>query len=158
MARVGALARARFAVGVACVAVAAGLLLGEVPRETRSADETLAFYAYVTTAQDRLLTTGDALDIPRFLQVAALQKIPRNADYALLIPATQERAARKGIGQITYDSLAPWFRYLMLPAEPTSRAGARYVICWRCDMAAWGRRVVWVWREDSRMGIGRVRR
>jgi len=158
MPRVVALARARFAVGVACVALAAGLLLVEVPKEARSSDGTLEFYAYVKTAQERLLTTGDGLDIPLLLQVAALEKIPSDSDYALLVPATQELAARHGIGQITYDSVAPWFLYLMLPAEPTSPARARYVICWRCDMAAWSRRVVWVWREDSSMGIGRVRR
>ena len=73
-------------------------------------------------------------------------------------PNTGQNVQASTSSQITYDSVAPWFLYLMLPAEPTSPARARYVICWRCDMAAWSRRVVWVWREDSSMGIGRVRR
>ena len=157
MPRVVALARARFAVGVACVAVAAALFVYELPREARSSDRAVHFYAYVTTAQTRLLTTGDGLGMPLFLQIAALRKIPRGSDYALLVPPTAELARRAGIGEITYQTVAPWFRYLLLPLEPTSPARARYVICWRCDMAAWGRRVVWIWREQSRMGIGRVR-
>jgi len=152
-----ALARARVAVGVACVAVTAGLLGYEVPREAHSSDGAVRFYAYIKGSEGRVLTTGDALDIPFLLQVAALEKIPRGSDYALVVPATEQLAARDGIGQITYETVAPWFRFLLLPVEPTSPARARYVICWGCDMAAWSRRVVWVWREHSRMGIGRVR-
>jgi hypothetical protein len=150
--------RARFLVGVVCVAVAASLAIRDVPRTLASSDARLRSYAYLTGAQDRLLTTGDGLGIPRALQVAALTEIPPRSPYAFLFVSSQEAANRRGIAPITYETVAPWLRYLLLPSEPVSPGQARYVICWLCETSRWQHRVVWLWRADPGMAVGRVTR
>lgn len=151
-----ALGWARFVVGVGCVVVAVGLLFRDVPRQARGAEEELKAYAYITSPQTRLLTTGDALDIPYALQVEALTLIPRSSGYAVLLPATLAQATRDGMNPITYMTVAPWLRYLLLPSVPISPAHARYVVCWECDIGTLRRRVRWLWQAAPGMAIGEV--
>jgi hypothetical protein len=146
--------RLRFAVGFACVAAAIGYLVWGVPHEAKQASAAVGFYAYIKTPETRLLTTGDSLDIPYGLQAEALSAIPASADYAVVLPDSQTRAGAVGINPITYETVVPWLRYLLLPAELSSMREARYIVCWECDRAVWNRRVRWLWTAEPGMAIG----
>lgn len=148
--------RARFGIGLGCVLVAAALFVLHAPRAIRTMNATVRADAYITNPLGRELTSGDALGIPFDLQQHALQLIPGGASYALLLPADQDAAARYGISPITFATVGPFLRYLLLPAWPASRGDARYVICWRCDTKPLLGRVSWLWRDGQGEAIGRA--
>jgi hypothetical protein len=148
--------RARFAIGAGCVAVAAALLLLHVPRAVRTMDAT-ARDDTGFSVEYRELRTGDVLGLPYDLQDEALQLIPKDADYALLLPPDADSAAAYGINTITYATAAPYLLYLLLPARPADPGVARYVICWHCDAKPWDGRTTWLWQQtDEGEAIGRV--
>ena len=131
------LGRVRFAIGVGCVIVAVGALVLYVPRTVRSMNDTAR--ASPKGVEYRSLYTGDTLGIPFTLQSEAISLIPPHARYALLLPASQDTAAATyGIGEITYVTVLPWLRYLLLPALPVENPKqAQYIICWGCNTAPW---------------------
>jgi len=149
------LGRLRLLVGIVCAAWACFMLVENAPKTVRGLDGSITYYSYIRDPLTRLLTTGDMLDIPRDLQVAALTDIPPRSTYVLLLPATAAAASRVGIGDITFVSTGPFLTYLLLPSEPVPSGRARYVICWECDMTAL-RGVRWLWRPSQTEGIGRM--
>jgi hypothetical protein len=138
------------------VAVAAALLVVHVPRVVTSFDEQVTADAYITNFQTRLTTTGDALGIPNALQVEAVALIPKDSTYVLAIPGNAQVAGSDGISSLTYETVGPFLRYLLLPAQPGVAAEAGYVICYGCDMARWSRHAHWLWDQGDE-AIGRLR-
>ncbi len=156
MTRPGLADRVRFGIGATCVAVAAALFAVHVPRTIRSMNGTVRYLSYLKTPSDRVFTTGDSLDIPLELQVEALALIPQGSDYALLLPPDEQTAGTDGIGSITYATVGPFLRYLLLPAVPADPAEAHYVICWHCDTSALDGHTTWLWKGDQGDAIGRA--
>jgi hypothetical protein len=117
----------------------------------------VAGYASLHTAEDRLLTTGAIQGVPRGLQSEALALIPPRSDYAVLLPATLDAAAAYGINSITYATAVPFLRYLLLPSWPVDPGQARYVICFGCDTGPWDQRTTWLWKDSHGDSIGKVR-
>jgi hypothetical protein len=153
------LAWVRLALGGGCVATAVVVAAVYVPRTVQGFDDSVRADAYITSAEERVITSGDSLGIPFELQVEAIRLIPRRSSYAVLLPATPQLAAdRYGISLLTYQVTPPWFEYLLLPAEPVGEATrARYVLCWGCDRPTWDRRTTWLWDNRHGEAIGRVR-
>lgn len=151
--------RVRLAIGAACVLAAAWLFATRVPQAVRSMNASVRSDAYVENdPTERVLTSGDILGIPFRLQLEALTLIPKRSDYALLLPPSEQDGAPYGIAPITYATVGPFLRYLLLPALPVSPSVAHYVICWGCDTAPWDHRTTWLWNNDQGQAIGRVRR
>jgi hypothetical protein len=151
------LARARLAIGVACVGFAAVLFALHLPSAIRSMNTTVQGYAPLHTAQDRLLTSGAIQGVPRDLQSEALALIPPRSDYAVLLPASVDAAAAYGINSTTYATAVPFLRYLLLPSWPVDAPRARYVICFGCNTAPWDGRTTWLWTDGHGSSIGKVR-
>jgi hypothetical protein len=152
------MSRARFAIGVVCVLAAAALLILKVPRTIGNLDSSVRGNAYITDPIGRSLTEGDMLGISRDLQLQAIAKIPRGSAYAVLLPSDQQLASSGyGIEPVTYETLAPWLNYLLLPSRQVSPKDARYVICWGCDTTPWDHRTTWLFDNDQGVAIGRVR-
>ena len=150
--------RLRLALGVACVIAGAVTLVSHVPRTVRSMNATERSDV-LTSALDRLIKTGDTLDIPSDLQTHALAAIPPGSEYALLLPPTVTPAAEKsyGMDQFAHDVVGAWLRYLLLPSRPVADPGqARYIVCWGCDTTPWDGHTDWLWRNDKGAAIGRV--
>jgi hypothetical protein len=151
---------ARFALGGACVATAVVIAAVHVPRVVHALNAGVLADAYITSAEQRVITSGDSLGISADLQTEAVRLIPRRSTYALVLPSDpQVAAARYGIQPITYGVLPPWFEYLLLPAAPVGDpTQAQYILCWGCDRAFWNRRTRWLWDNRQGQSIGRVRR
>lgn len=149
-------ARWRLAVGVACVASAAIIVVEHAGSTVSSLDGQLTTDAYIHDSLTRVVTTGDGLGIPYALQVAALEDIPSGSSYALLLPASQAVANVYGIDALAFGTAPAWFTYLLLPDEPAAASAARYVICWGCDTAPWDPHTDWLW-EGQGEAVGRVR-
>jgi hypothetical protein len=158
MSRGSLLAWARLALGGACVATAVVLAAVYVPRAVNGMNAGVLADAYITSAQQRVITSGDILGISADLQTKAIQLIPRRSTYALVLPAEMQLAADKyGISALTYEVLPTWFQYLLLPAEPVSDpTQAHYIVCWGCDRAFWDPRTKWLWDNREGQSIGRV--
>jgi hypothetical protein len=140
------------------VLAAAGVFALKIPQAIESLNRSVRGDAYITDPVGRELTSGDSLGLPRDLQIAAMSDIPKNSDYALLLPPTVAAAATYGINSIAFDVALPWLRYLLLPARPTTPEQAHYVICWGCNTDPWDHRTTWLWRNDQGQAVGRVRR
>jgi hypothetical protein len=146
------------AVGVICVVLAAAMFALKTPQAIRSMNTTVRNDAYITDSLGRVLTGGASLGVPNGVQVAALSEIPRNSDYAVLLPPTVEAAAAYGINSIAYAVTVPYLQYLLLPARLTTPDQAHFIICWGCDTAPWDHRTTWLWKNDQGQAIGEVRR
>ena len=149
---------ARFALGGACVATAIVIAAVHVPGTVTGMNAGVLADTYITSAQQRVITSGDSLGISADLQTRAIRLIPRRSTYALVLPADMQLAADKyGIGSLTYGVLPAWFQYLLLPAElvgdPTK---AQYILCWGCDRTFWDPRTKWLWDNKAGQSIGRV--
>ncbi len=135
--------------------VAVGLLVLHVPRVVRTMNT--AARTAPNTQEYRLIETGDTLDIPYELSYQALTLIPPRATWALLLPNQEIASDSYGIGAITYETVFPWLRYLLLPARPVADvAKPHYVICWGCNTAPWDHHTTWLWRGEDGAAIGRV--
>jgi hypothetical protein len=145
----------RYAIGVACVAVAAAILVVHVPRVVTSFDGQVVADAYITNGLTRLTTTGDALGIPNTLQVEALALIPKGSTYILALSPSAQAAGSAGISSLTYETVAPFLQYLLLPSQPATVSDAGYVICYGCDMDSWSRHARWLWDAGDE-AIGRL--
>jgi hypothetical protein len=149
---------ARFGIGSGCLLTAAVLFAVHAPHTVRSLNANVRDDAYITSPLQRVLTSGDIQGLPYELQHQALMLIPGNADYALVLPSTEEAAGPYGINSITFYTAGPFLRYLLLPARPAPPEEAHYVICWHCDRKSWDARTTWLWQGDPGEAIGRVRR
>ena len=152
------LAHIRLGIGIACVLVTVAAFAVKVPAAIREFNSAVRGDAYIKDQLGRVLTSGDSLGLPYGLQAEALQLIPPDSDYAVLLPATPEAAAPYGMNSLTYVLVEPFLRYLLLPARPAPPEDAHYVICWGCDTSPWDHRTTWLWKNDQGQAIGRVRR
>ena len=150
---------ARMTVGCACAATAVVVAAVHVPRAVQAMNSGVRAEAYITSAQERVLTSGDSLGISFDLQREAMRLIPRRSTYALVLPSDPQLAAsRYGIEPLTYGVLPAWFQYLLVPAEQVGDSTrARYVVCWGCDRAFWNPRLKWLWDNKQGQSIGRLR-
>lgn len=151
---------ARFALGGACVATAVVLAAIHVPRTVNALNASVLVNAYITSPEQRVITSGDSLGIPADLQIEAIQLIPKRSTYSLVLPANMQLAADKyGIQALTYGVTPAWFEYLLLPAQPVGRpTPGQYILCWHCDRAFWDPRTRWLWDNKQGQSIGRVLR
>jgi hypothetical protein len=137
-------------VGLWCLAAAAVALATHLPGAVNALDGQVSSFGYIASPSDRLLTSGDALGIPRQLQAAALADVPPSARYAVLLPTTPQLAGAAGISSLAYETVGAWLRYLLLPAVPvTTPAVGQYVVCWGCDMRLWDTRTRWLWQSPG---------
>jgi hypothetical protein len=144
--------------GVACVVAAVALFVVEVPETVRALDASLKGVSYIKDPVNRSLTSGDMLGIPRDLQTGALSKIPAGSKYALLLPGDEQSASTDyGIAPVTYETVAPWLNYLLLPSRQVPPEQARYIICWGCDTSPWDHHTTWLFGNSRGVAIGRVR-
>jgi len=157
-ARAGLASWIRFGLGVAGVVVASLSFVLHVPGAVRRLDSTVSADAYITDPLGRELTSGDILGIPSELQREALQLIPKDSDYVLMLPPDPESAAKSGMATITWMTVGPFLHYLLLPARPVDSTVAHYVICWHCDTTPWDGITTWLWKTDEGEAIGRVTR
>ena len=94
----------------------------------------------------REIAAADSLNIDDGFAVAALQQVAPGATYAVVLPGPQAVADGR-LSEITYDGVAPYLRYLLLPRLPVTPAAAQYVLCYACDRSFRG--VRWIWRGDA---------
>ena len=94
--------RLRLAVGVLCLAVAAVLFVTKVPHTYSRESNAVRANSYITSPLDRLLTTGDTLNISRGLQagheVRPVERGPRTLGQPRDAPAAPALTDRRPMG------------------------------------------------------------
>ena len=142
--------------GAGCLFVAVWTLVAKLPLTVQAANRSTAFYGYITSSTSRYFTTGDTLDIPLSLQLAAVRLIPPRTRFAVAVPATTRAAAAEGVNPVTEEVIGAWLQYLLVPAQIVPDGEAEYVICYGCSASAWAHHVRWLWSDGHTQAIGEV--
>jgi hypothetical protein len=111
------------------------------------------------TGVGRMLAAADSLDIDNSFVVAANDTVPPNATYAVALPSRAAITAGT-INEVTYDGVAPFMRYLLLPRRPAPLESAQYVLCYGCALHGSKFRWLWTGGADAKISgekIGRRR-
>ncbi len=62
-----------------------------------------------------------------------------------------------GIQPVTFEVVARYLFYELLPSVPASSATAQYILCWGCNTAPWDHRTTWLYTDTQGVAIGKVR-
>lgn len=90
----------------------------------------------------RTFAAADSLDIDNTFVAAASDTLPRGATYAVALPPP-DAVADGRMSEITYDAVAPFMRYLLLPDRQVALARAQYVLCYGCSLSETRFRPLW---------------
>ena len=152
--------------GLLCVVVSLGVLLYQGPRTWNALDRNANENSW-RNKLDRLVAPGGFTGIDKQFQEHALLLVPKDATFTVVPPPSPEVAEKDySMNAITQEGLAPWLRYLLMPARETDPGSARYVLCYGCDTRPWDAVTTWLWISDRGQStsvrqhglkIGRVR-
>lgn len=106
------------------------------------------------------LAGADSLGIDNPFVAAAVDTLPTNAGFAVLLPASSAVAQQNyGIAGLTYQALPEFMREVLLPRLPTATPGkGDYVLCYDCDTSPWDARTHWLWTDSKGHAIGLVQK
>jgi hypothetical protein len=89
---------------------------------------------------DREIAGGNALVADQAAVYAARGLIPSDATYHVAVAPDY-----KGESELTQGHVASYYRYFLIPRRPVE-GGAPWVICYGCDLTAYGPDAEVVWR------------
>jgi hypothetical protein len=144
-------------VAVALVVAAAVVLVIRLPGAFRSFDQR----ATANNGQSeigRQIAGADAEDIDNEFLVQALQLLPQDATYAILLPQTPQIAATYHISEPTYNALPGFVLNALLPRRQVDANAARYILCYACNTDPYDPRMKRLWQNDQGLVIGELTR
>jgi hypothetical protein len=137
-------------VGVAfLVAVAAVAVVLAYPGVLRKADREASGSSALSYA-DREIAGGNALVDDQLAVYAARGLIPEDATYHVDVSPDYE-----GDSDLTQGHVAGYYRYFLMPRRPAE--DGPWIICYGCDLTAYGAGTEVVWQGDENISIARVR-
>jgi hypothetical protein len=95
---------------------------------------------------DREFGAGNALGADKEALYEARAWIPADESYRIVA----------GTGVAGADDIRMYARFFLIPRRPDP--GARWVVCYACDLSSLGDGVQIVWQNDSGFAIGRLPR
>lgn len=134
-------AAALVAIAVVAMVVAYPAMLREVGSEA-SASGSLSF-------SDREIAGGNGIVVDQSVVYAARAIIPEDESYHVAIAPDYA-----GGGDLTRDHAASYYRYFLMPRRPVQ--GARWIICYGCDVTEYGARAEVLWKGGEDISIVRV--
>ena len=139
------------------VVVAAVATLVRLPVTISNLDQRASFNANHSDALYRATAGADAEGIDNTFLAEALQLVPANATYAVVVSQTPAIAQTYGISAATYDALGAFVRNVMLPRRPADPAKAQYVLCYACDTDPFDKRgMKRLWQNGKGLVIGEL--
>ena len=98
---------------------------------------------------DREIAGGNSVIVDQVAAYEARALIPPGAAYRVV---TGSRLTEKT--ELTERFVGDWFRYFLMRRRP--RSGARWVICYGCDVSALGGSYAVRWQDGKGISIGKV--
>jgi hypothetical protein len=139
-----------FRIGVVfLVAVTAVAVLLAYPGIVRDSDRGSSSNSSLSFA-DRDVAGGNALVADQAAVYEARGRIPENASYHVSVADDYE-----GGTELTVPFVASFYRYFLMPRRQAE--DAPWVICYGCDLDAYGSRADVVWESPEGIAIARVR-
>jgi len=130
---------------VATAVVAVVIRFPTVVRDSdRDADRNSAL-----SYSDREIAGGNGLVADQTAVYAARTLIPADATYHVAVSPDYE-----GGIDLTRDNVAGYYRYFLLPRRPAEEAP--WIVCYGCDVAAYGPGAEVIWQGDEDISIVRV--
>lgn len=129
------------AVAVVAVVVAYPGLVGDSDREA-SGNNALSF-------ADREIAGGNDIVADQVAVYAARALIPEDESYHVAVSPEYD-----GGSDLTQGHVASYYRYFLIPRRPVE--GARWIVCYGCDLGAYGADAEVVWRGDEEISIVRL--
>jgi len=99
---------------------------------------------------DRDIAGGNSIIVDQNAAYEARAVIPRGSTYRVVTGG-----AVRGATALTPPFVDAWFRSFLLPRRPA--AGARWIVCYACDVAKLGGTFGVRWHDDKGISIGRLR-
>jgi hypothetical protein len=116
-------------------------MLPEVGREA-TRNDSLSFL-------DREIAGGNSVVADQAAVYAARALIPVDQTYHVAVSPSYA-----GGSDLTREHVAGYYRYFLMPRRPAE--GAPWVVCYGCDLEAYGAAAQVVWRGDEDISIVRV--
>jgi hypothetical protein len=89
----------------------------------------------------------------------AIHLLPRNAQFAAVVPDPNQAATTYGIATTTILAVPDLMQEVLLPRrEITAPQKGAYILCYLCDTSPWDNRTHWLWKGTSGGLIGLVYR
>ena len=98
---------------------------------------------------DREVAGGNGIVTDQEAVYEARAIIPRNAKYRVVTGS-----GLKNSTSLTLEFVDSWYRYFLMPRRPA--VGARWIICYGCDVSKLGGPYAILWRDDDGISIGRL--
>lgn len=99
---------------------------------------------------DREIAGGNGIVADQSAVYAARALIPEKATYHVAVSP-----GYRGGNELTRDHVASYYRYFLMPRRPVE-GGARWVICYGCDVTDYGPEARVLWRGGEEISILRV--
>ena len=98
---------------------------------------------------DREIAGGNSIVINQEAAYEALALIPRSGTYRVITGDSLQNAT-----SLTGAFVDGWFRYFLFPRRPSP--GARWIICYGCDVSKLGSSYGIRWRDENGISIGKL--
>jgi hypothetical protein len=142
-------------VAVVVTIVAATAAIVRLP----AALESFGDRAHLNAGQSRVgreIAGADAENIDNMFLVEALQLVPRNSSYAIVLPQSLAVAKTYGIVPATYHALPGFVQNVLLPRRQVDPGKAQYLLCYACDTDPYDRRMQRLWQDPHGLVIGKL--
>lgn len=127
-------------VALGAVGVGYPTLLRDSSADAR-ANDALAF-------ADREIAGGNGVVVDQTAVYAARALIPEHAAYHVSVGPDYEGT------DLTLEHVAGYYRYFLMPRRPVE--GARWIVCYGCDLDAYGPGADVVWKTEADISIVRL--
>jgi hypothetical protein len=147
--------------------VAAGIVLAVAAAVTLAVRVPTAIDSFRSTAAAQAgrgelggaLAVADMVGIDNDFVRAAVDELPRNAQFAPLLPDPAQAQQTYGVSAETIDALAPLMQEVLLPRREVDAASTgTYILCYLCETSSWDKRTHWLWKGTKGDSIGLVYR
>jgi hypothetical protein len=131
-----------------CAACALAVLAYEIPRTINSVGDDAGRNATLSLA-DLEVAGGNSIVIDQAAAYEARALIPTGDAFRVVTGPNLKHAT-----SLTADAISPWLTYFLMPRRQTG--GARWVICYGCDMSRLGSSYRVLWKDDVGISIWTV--
>ena len=145
--------------GLALATAAVLMLAARLP----SAYDGLQHAAKAAAGRNELggaLATADSMGLNDGFVRAAFAYVPNHGRFAVVVPKDEAAVEKSdGVNPITFDGISPFFGNYLLPRrEVATPVAGDFIICFYCDVSAWGGRTHWLGPANGGGRIGYIRR
>src|SRR5438874_4599138 len=132
-----------------CVAITATSALVYLPRALSRLGDSASRNSALSFA-DREIGGGNSVVVDQNAAYEARALIPRSATYRVI---TGDRL--RNASPLTGSFVDGWFRSFLIPRRTS--AGARWIVCYGCDVSLLGAPYTVRWQDDNGISIGDLR-